>query len=174
MHSLGVGRLIQRPAGRSRGVLAKFTYASRGIAHTWGTQVNFRFQVLIGYLALAGGWLLRLPAWQMGGILFFTSLVLAAEVFNTAVEAVVDLVVGDEYRRLAGVAKDVAAGAVMVTAAAAFLFGLLVYPPRLSRLPLLLSTRWRENPELLVLASIVGGLLLILVLAACGKEGGAK
>lgn len=82
-----------------------------------------------------GLWL-RLDIQQWAILVLTIALVLFAEMINTVVEAVVDLIT-EEQHSLAKVAKDVSAGAVLVTAIAAVLVGLLILgPPLLARLGL--------------------------------------
>jgi diacylglycerol kinase (ATP) len=54
--------------------------------------------------------------------------VMAAEGFNTSIEKVVDLV-SPEYHPIAGMAKDIAAGAVLITAIGAAIIGLIIFIP---------------------------------------------
>ena len=79
---------------------------------------------------------MRLDAVRWAVLVLTISLVFFAEMVNTVVEAIVDLVT-PEYHPLAKVAKDVSAGAVLVTAMAAVVVGLLILgPPLLARLGL--------------------------------------
>ncbi len=71
-----------------------------------------------------------LARWEWVAVALSVGAVWGAELLNTAVEAVVDLV-SPEYHPLAGRAKDVAAGAVLVVALAALVVGLLVFGPYL-------------------------------------------
>ena len=76
-----------------------------------------------------GLWL-RLDAVRWAVLVLTISLVFFAEMVNTVVEVIVDLVT-PEYHPLAKVAKDVSAGAVLVTAMAAVVVGLLILGPPL-------------------------------------------
>lgn len=61
-------------------------------------------------------------------------LVLVAELFNTALERVIDLIVGDRYHPLAKTAKDVAAGAVFLAAVNAVIIGCIIFGSRILRM----------------------------------------
>jgi undecaprenol kinase len=74
-------------------------------------------------------WILKIPTWDFALLLIVISLVLCAELLNTAIEAVIDLV-SPEWHPLAKVAKDTAAGAVLVSAVFAVAVGLVIlYKP---------------------------------------------
>jgi len=109
-----------------------FGQAYRGILYSWKTQRHFRFHIVAGVIVLLAAWLLRLTRWEWAILLLTIGSVIAAEVMNTAVEIVVDLV-QPNFHPLAGMAKDVAAGAVLVTAIQAVLVGIVIFGPPLGR-----------------------------------------
>ena len=102
-------------------------FAWAGIAHSYRTQPNFRIETWAAVLALALTVWLRAP---LAPIALACALVLALELVNTAVEAVVDLV-SPEPHPLAGVAKDAAAAAVLLASLGAVVVGLAVLGPPL-------------------------------------------
>lgn len=102
-------------------------FAWAGIAHSYRTQPNFRIETWAAALALALTVWLRAP---LAPIALACALVLALELVNTAVEAVVDLV-SPEPHPLAGVAKDAAAAAVLLASLGAVVVGLAVLGPPL-------------------------------------------
>ena len=111
-------------------LVQSFRFAFAGLAYCFRTQRNFRIHIAIGLLAVLAGVLLGLtwPEWAVIALLIV--LVLAAEMVNTMVESLVDLVT-TEYHPLAKVAKDVAAGIVLLTALGAIVVGLLIFGPKL-------------------------------------------
>ncbi|WP_246008827.1 diacylglycerol kinase family protein [Hymenobacter metallilatus] len=108
---------------------ASFGYAFRGVGAALRTEVHLWFHaaatVVVGWL----GFYFGLARWEWAAVALAVGAVWCAELINTAVEAVVNLV-SPEYHPLAGRAKDVAAGAVLVMALAALVVGLLVFGPR--------------------------------------------
>lgn len=102
-------------------------FAWAGIAHTYRTQANFRIEVAAAGIASALA--LALDA-SLAPILLCCTLVLSLEIVNTALEALTDLA-SPEIHSLAKVAKDAAAGAVLVASAGALLVGLVVLGPPL-------------------------------------------
>lgn len=116
-------------------LIISFKYAWAGLRYAFITQRNFRIHVVIGTLAIGLGVFLQLKAVEMAVIGITIGLVLALELLNTAIESVVDLTVKQAYHELAKIAKDCAAGAVLVSAIASLLVGLsLILPPLLTRI----------------------------------------
>lgn len=104
------------------------------------TQRNMWIHTAFSVGAVAAGLWLRLTPVEWAVIVLTMGLVWTAEFANTALEAAVDLASPDLHP-LAKVAKDVAAGAVLVTAGTAVAVGLLIFgPPLLARLGNLLQT----------------------------------
>jgi diacylglycerol kinase (ATP) len=97
-------------------LLVSFQYAWAGIVYAFQTQRNFRIHVIVGSLALVLGLLLQLGAVEMAILSLTIAAVLTMELLNTAIESVVDLTVKQSYHELAKIAKDCAAGAVLISA----------------------------------------------------------
>lgn len=116
--------------GRANTLVSSFGYAFAGLGYCLRTQRNFRIHVSIAFLGTIAGLLfgLSLLEWAVFGVMVVT--VLAAEMVNTMVEALVDLVTS-EYHPLAKVAKDVAAGVVLLTAIGSVVVGALIFLPKL-------------------------------------------
>jgi len=111
-------------------IFVSFKYAWAGIVYGFQTQRNFRIHVSVCVLAIALGLFLHLQAVEVAVIAITSGLVLALELLNTAIESLVDLTVKQTYHELAKIAKDCAAGAVLVSALVALLVaGILILPP---------------------------------------------
>ncbi|HEX4661557.1 MAG TPA: diacylglycerol kinase family protein [Streptosporangiaceae bacterium] len=127
--------LQQNDAGRqaaipTSGFWRSFCFAGQGVWHVVRTQRNMRVHLLAASAAVAAGLVLRISAVDWACVLSAIGLVLTAEALNTVVEALVDLCT-DEFHPLAKIAKDTAAGAVLISSAAAVGVGLAVFLPRL-------------------------------------------
>jgi len=107
-----------------------FRFALEGLWQTARTQRNFRIQLAMGTVAIGMGLGFPLSRLEWGVLVLTIMIVLSGELFNTALEALVDLV-SPEFRTLAKTAKDCAAGAVLVSAFGAVAIGLLLFGPRL-------------------------------------------
>jgi undecaprenol kinase len=110
-------------------LIDSFRFAFEGIKSTFKTERNFRIHLVAAILVIVWAWILKIPTWDFALLLIVISLVLCAELLNTAIEAVIDLV-SPEWHPLAKVAKDTAAGAVLVSAVFAVAVGLVIlYKP---------------------------------------------
>ncbi|NES81581.1 MAG: diacylglycerol kinase family protein [Moorea sp. SIO2B7] len=112
-------------------LLISFKYAWAGVRYAFITQRNFRIHTVIGTLAISLGLFLHITAVKMSIVGLTIALVLVLELLNTAIESVVDLTVKQSYHELAKIAKDCAAGAVLVASLAAVLVACLVLLPPL-------------------------------------------
>ena len=116
-----------------------FKYAWAGICYAFATQRNFRIHTLVGILALSMGAFLQVEAVEMAIIAMTCAIVMVLELLNTAIEAVVDLTVKQSYHELAKIAKDCAAGAVLVSAIAALVVAsCILLPPLFQRIMLVM------------------------------------
>jgi diacylglycerol kinase len=109
--------------------IASFGHAFRGVASALRSEVHLRFHALATVIVIGLGFYFGISRWEWALVMLAVGTVWSAELLNTAIEAVVDLVSPD-YHPLAGKAKDVAAGAVLIAALAALVVGMLVFGPR--------------------------------------------
>lgn len=108
--------------------LKSFTYAWKGIRRCIGKEQNLSFHLLAALCVCTMGTYARLSRMEWAMVVLCIGVVVAAELFNTAMEKLVDLV-SPQYHPLAEQVKDIAAGAVLVCAAAAAIVGLLIFVP---------------------------------------------
>lgn len=111
-----------------------FKYAWAGVAYAFSTQRNFRIHTVIGTVAVSLGLFLNISAMEMAIITLTCAIVMVLELLNTAIEAVVDLTVKQTYHELAKIAKDCAAGAVLISAIAALMVAIWILLPPLFQL----------------------------------------
>ena len=106
-----------------------FGYAFEGIFTGIRKERNMKIHCFVMICVIGAGCLFRISVleWCVCFILF--GLILSLELVNTAVEAVVDLVT-EERKPLAKIAKDTAAGAVLVAAIMAAAAGLVIFIPK--------------------------------------------
>ena len=113
-------------------LLISFKYAWAGVRYAFITQRNFRIHTIVATLAVSLGFYLQVSAMEMAVITITCAMVMILELINTAIESVVDLTVKQTYHELAKIAKDCAAGAVLLSAIAAVLVaGFILLPPLL-------------------------------------------
>lgn len=125
-----MAKLPTRHRSRWRHELASFGYALQGIREALQSEPHLRFHALATVGVVALGLWLDLPPLHWAMLVLCIGGVWMAELMNTAIETIIDLV-SPEFHPLAGRAKDVAAGAVLVLALAAVVVGLLILGPPL-------------------------------------------
>jgi len=111
---------------RSKTPVDSFRHALNGVLLCFRTQRHLRIHFALAVLVLMAGFVWRLSKAELLVLVGAIALVILTELFNTAVETVVDLVTTD-YHPLARVAKDVAAAAVLVAAINAALVGVILF-----------------------------------------------
>ena len=122
------------PRHRRRGLIGSFRFAIAGIAHLFRTQRNARIHLTVGIIACGLAAWLQISRVEWGVLVLTIASVLILEGINTALEAVVDLV-SPQVHPLARIAKDVAAGTVLIAAIASVGVGLAILgPPLLAKL----------------------------------------
>ncbi|MEW5784665.1 MAG: diacylglycerol kinase family protein [Bacillota bacterium] len=110
-------------------LLRSFKDAFAGLFYCFATQRNMTIHAVAGLCVLAFAYWLHVPLVEMLLLLAAVFAVLTAEAVNTALEKAVDVATMDQHE-LAHIAKDVAAGAVLLTAVFAVITGLAVLGPR--------------------------------------------
>ncbi|MBU4304225.1 MAG: diacylglycerol kinase [Candidatus Omnitrophica bacterium] len=115
-----------------RRLFESFNYAIEGFLYVLKTQRNMRLHFLLGTIALLLALYFNFSKLEMTLLLVTISFVFMAEMFNTAVEFVIDLIT-NEFHPLARIIKDISAGAVFVAAINAAFVGYLLF---LTNLPL--------------------------------------
>jgi diacylglycerol kinase (ATP) len=116
-----------------RSFIAAFGFAFAGLGHLFRTQRNAQVHCLVGACAVALGAFLGLERWEWLVLIITITMVLAAEGVNTAVEAAVDVATSERHP-LARIAKDVAAGTVLLCAIASVIVGCILFLPHLLRI----------------------------------------
>jgi diacylglycerol kinase (ATP) len=106
-----------------------FRYAFAGIAELVRTQPNAKVHLAAAGLVIAAGLFFGLSRMEWCAVVFAITIVIAAETVNTALEYLTDLTSPD-YHPLAGKAKDLAAGAVLISAMGAIAVGIIIFLPK--------------------------------------------
>ncbi len=145
---------------RLKKTLRSFRAAGRGIVICLCTEAHFRFHLVAAVLVLLIAPLYKLQAAEYGILLLTFAMVMSAEVVNTALERVVDL---NEpgYSQKVAVVKDLAAGAVLISAVFAALIGAVFFlrPAGLQAQFGLFAAA----PGRLVPALALGGVLIVFI-----------
>ena len=110
-----------------------FKYAFQGIWASFKSERNMKIHVFMMIFVILCGFLLNINLGEWITCLILFAVVIGAELFNTAIEAVVDMI-SLEKSPQAKLAKDISAGAVLVFAMASALIGLLIFVPKILEL----------------------------------------
>jgi diacylglycerol kinase (ATP) len=113
--------------------LRSFSYAFSGIRNLLLYEHNFRIHVVVAILTAVLGIVLHLSLWQWAVIAIAIFMVLIAEIINSAIENLAD-VVSPEYSEAIKRIKDYCAAAVLLASILAVIAGLLVFLPEIIRL----------------------------------------
>lgn len=150
-----------------QGWIRPFRVAFGGIIHTFRTQRHMRIHLYVALVTVIGAILLNLRLREVLILLFMITFVLVAEMFNSAIEATVDLV-STKYHPLAKFAKDIAAGAVLISTIMAIIVGTLIAvgDDQWERIKVALAG---ESLGLPAAGRIFIGVLLAIVVVVIGK-----
>lgn len=150
---------------KSKSIIEGFNYAVDGIISAFKNEFNMRVHLLCAIFALLLSLFFDLSRVEMIALSFTITLVFVTELINTAIEKTVDLL-SPEYHVAAGMAKDIAAGAVLVTAINALFVAYLLFVVPIGTYQGSLLSKVRANP--LFLAFIV--LIIVVLLAVILKS----
>ncbi len=146
-----------------RPLFQSFNHAIDGFIFVLRTQQNMRIHLSIAGLVLALSLIVGVSGLELVLLLLAITMVISAELVNTAIEAVID-VTTTSFDPMAKIAKDVAAAAVLVTALAALIIAYIIFYPKLSSFSLLAIDVVRYSPMHVTVISLI--LVIILVIAA--------
>ena len=118
-----LGNMLKRKA-------ASIGFALKGLRIGFREESNFQIQLVLGALALLLGWHYRISMTEWLFVVGASGLVLTAELFNTALEELCDML-RDAHDPHVEKIKDLSAGAVLVASAAALVIGLIIFVPKL-------------------------------------------
>ena len=119
---------LRPPEGLWRRRVASFGHAGRGVWSALRSEVHLRLHAVATVVVIGLGFYSGLSRLEWALVALSVACVWAAELMNTAIEALTDLA-SPAYHPLAGTAKDVAAGAVLLAALGALVVGALVFTP---------------------------------------------
>ncbi|MGX7349147.1 diacylglycerol kinase family protein [Dolosicoccus paucivorans] len=112
-------------------VFHSLAVALSGVRHVFKYEINFKIELGICILVFLSGFIFHYSYLEWALLLLCMGLVLVCELINTAIEAVTDLVTGKSYHIHAKVAKDAAAGAVMLASLTSVLVGMAIVLPKI-------------------------------------------
>ena len=115
---------------KSKKLINSFNYAIQGILSSFKTERNMKIHVFIMILVISAGIILKINKYEWIVCILCFAIVIGGELFNTAIETVVDIVMPYKNEK-AKLAKDVSAGAVWILAMGAAICGLIIFVPKI-------------------------------------------
>jgi diacylglycerol kinase (ATP) len=153
---------------RAPTLLDSFNFAFEGIIHVLRTQRNLRIHFAIAFAVLILALIVDVTKMELVALLISVTFVLIAEMLNTAVEAAIDIAT-TSFDPMAKLAKDIAAGAVLIAAVNAIAVGYIVFSGKIADRSANLLDRLRHEPAELTLVALV--LTIIIVIATKAYTG---
>jgi diacylglycerol kinase (ATP) len=148
-------------ARRTPGVFDSFNFAFEGIIHTLRTQRNMRIHLAVAFIVLVTALIVNVTKLELIALLISITFVLIAEMINTAVEAAIDIAT-TSFDPMAKLAKDIAAGAVLIASVNAIAVGYLVFAGKVADRSSRLLDRLRDAPAELTLVALVLTVIIVI------------
>jgi len=153
---------------RARTLLESFNFAVEGIIHVVRTQRNMRIHLVAAVVVLVAAIWIGVSKLELIALLLAIAFVFIAEMINSALEQAID-VATTSFDPLAKLAKDVAAGAVLIATVNAIAIGYLVFSSEIADRSSRLLDRLRDAPAQVTLIALV--VTVIVVIAAKAYTG---
>jgi diacylglycerol kinase (ATP) len=155
---------------RAPTILDSFNFAFEGIIHVLRTQRNLRIHFGVAVAVLILALIVDVTKIELIALLLSVTFVLIAEMLNTAVEAAIDIAT-TSFDPMAKLAKDIAAGAVLIAAVNALAVGYIVFSGKVADRSSNLLDRLRHEPAELTLVALVLTIIIVIVTKAYTGRG---
>lgn len=151
-------------------LLESFNHAINGVIDAARTQRNMKIHIIASIAVLIACFFFDISKAEFLSLAITITMVISAELVNTSVEAVVDLNT-NYYHPLAKVAKNAAAGAVLVTAINAILVGYIVFWDKLSNFSFQVIYKIKHSEPYMILIALIIVVLTVVIVKAIFGEG---
>lgn len=115
---------------KSKKLINSCKYAIQGIFSSFKTERNMKIHIFIMFLVIISGIILKINKYEWIICVLCFVIVISGELFNTAIETVVDMVMPYKNDK-AKIAKDISAGAVLTLAIGAAIVGVIIFVPKI-------------------------------------------
>ncbi|MGL5715161.1 MAG: diacylglycerol kinase [Paraclostridium sp.] len=153
-----------------QGIVKAFNAAIEGIIYTFKKERNMKIHYVVAVAVLISSLFIIDSKVEMILLLFTISLVIISEMFNTAIEKTVDMIT-DEFHPLAKIAKDVAAGGVLIASLNAVVVGYILFYDKLDNMSQSVFYTIRKSELHITLICIVLVLIAVVVVKALTATG---
>ena len=150
---------------RAQNLLESFNFALEGIIHVLRTQRNMRIHFAVAAIVLIAAVAVGVGRIELIALLLAIAFVFIAEMINSAIEQAID-VATTSFDPLAKLAKDIAAGAVLIATVNAVAIGYLVFSSEVSDRSSRLLDRIRDAPAQITLVALVITVIVVIATKA--------
>jgi diacylglycerol kinase (ATP) len=161
---------MSAPQRRPPPIIESFNHAFEGIIHVLRTQRNMRIHFVVAAVVLILGLASNVSRIELIALLLAIAFVLIAEMVNTAIEGAID-VATTSFDPMAKLAKDIAAGAVLIATINAVAVGYLVFSSAIANRSEHVLDRLREAPAKLTLIALVIVIIIVIGTKAISGRG---
>jgi diacylglycerol kinase (ATP) len=155
---------------RAQNLLESFNFALEGIIHVLRTQRNMRIHFLVAVIVLVAAVAIGVSKLELIALLLAIAFVFIAEMINSAIEQAID-VATTSFDPLAKLAKDIAAGAVLIATVNAVAIGYLVFSGEVADRSSHLLDRIRDAPAQITLVALVITIIVVIATKAYTGRG---
>jgi len=155
---------------RKNSLIKSFNYAVEGIIYSLMSQRNMRVHYIVALIVLFASLFFDLTRIEMAVLFLSIAFVVVAEMVNTAIESAIDLTT-TEYSPLAKIAKDVAAGAVLISVINSLAMGYLLFFDKINPITINVLTKIRRQGIHVTFVGIIIILILVVVIKTYAKSG---
>jgi diacylglycerol kinase (ATP) len=155
---------------KRQGIIQAFNAAIEGILYTFKSERNMKIHYFVAAIVLVASLFFDLTKLEMIVLIFAISLVVISEMFNTAIEKAIDMVT-ETYHPLAKIAKDVAAGGVLIATLNSVVVGYIIFYDKLTHVSDSLIYTIRQSKLHVTLICIVLVLIAVVVVKALTSTG---
>jgi diacylglycerol kinase (ATP) len=161
---------LSMPVRRAPSILESFNFAFEGIIHVLRTQRNMRVHFAVAIIVLVAAVWVGVSKLELIALLLAIAFVFITEMINSALEQAID-VATTSFDPLAKLAKDIAAGAVLIATVNAVAIGYLVFSGEVAERSSHLLDRLRDAPANLTLIALVLTILIVIATKAYTGRG---
>lgn len=155
---------------KSKNIIDSFNNAIKGLIYGFKTERNIKIHFVIALLTLIAAVLADVSKIEAVLLFITIAVVIAAELINTSIERIIDMV-HSGYHPLAEVAKNMAAAAVLVTAVNAVMVGYIIFYNRINSFSLSLVRKIRATPIHVTVVSLIIIVIIVIMLKSFNYRG---
>lgn len=155
---------------KRRSLVESFNDAIEGLFHAFRSERNMRIHLIIALLTLSVAVFFQMSRIEIILLFITITLVIAAEMFNTAIETIVDMI-KEDYHPMAKIIKNVAAGGVLITAINAMVIGYILFYDKIDKISLSFIKQIKTMPVHITAASLIMVVISVIIIKNINKSG---